>query len=103
MCKFCDSNENETSERIYWKCKDWAEVREKSPLSERFIKKLDVRRSKRVVLNSDRMTICTLKRKWSKIQWVMATILKTLSADFVAGDLVPLTVLTLFLVMSKLF
>ena len=42
------------------------ESAKRSRLPERFKKKLDVRRSKRVVLNSDRMTICTLKRKWSK-------------------------------------
>ena len=29
ICKFCDSNEDETPEQINWKRKRWAEIREK--------------------------------------------------------------------------
>ena len=32
-CKHCDSNEDETHEHIYWKCKKWDDIRQNFPLA----------------------------------------------------------------------
>ena len=34
-CTFCDSDEDETHEHIYWKCKKWDDIREKFPLAKK--------------------------------------------------------------------
>ena len=77
ICKFCDSNEDETPERIYWKCKKWAAIREKFPLARKVYEETrhSVTKACGLVLRSE--DDLHSQAKVVQMQWMMAAILKT--------------------------
>ena len=76
ICKFCDSNEDETPERIYRKCKKWAEIREKFPLARKVYEETrhSVTKACDLVLRSE--DDMHSQAKVVQMQWMMAEILK---------------------------
>ena len=77
ICKFWDSNEDETPEHIYWKCKKWAEIREKFPLARKVFEETQhtVTKACGLVLRSEDDSHS--QAKVVQMQWMMATILKS--------------------------
>ena len=77
ICKFCDSNEDETPEHIYWKCSRWAEIREKFPLARKVYEETQhaVTKACGLVLRSE--DDLHSQAKVIQMQWMMATILKS--------------------------
>ena len=75
-CKFCDSNEDETPEHIYWKCKKWEEIREKFPLARKVYQETRymVTKACGLVLRSE--DHLHSQARVAQMQWMMASVLK---------------------------
>ena len=75
-CKFCDSNEDETPEHIYWKCAKWEDIRANFPLAKKVYEETrqTVTKVCGLVLRSE--DHLHSQAKVIQMQWMMAAVLQ---------------------------